>query len=177
MYNILVAEQSLVIPISVARWFGNTECTGVNNVRLCLPFPKDVRFGDLFCWSGLRDPILKTYVDVFLICLLPHRGSSPSCLPLPNLAVIPSLRFLCCEHALDVILSSILDLASIRALDILLTWEPIMSDPGRAAHGSAEQRSAHRCCHRSRVDPEVGHRGIYALPFKVERRVRVQASS
>ena len=58
-----------------------------------------------------------------------------------------------------------------------MTGEPITGDPGRAARGSAEQRSAHRCCHRSRVDPEVGHRGVCALPFKVERRVRVQTKA
>ena len=44
-----------------------------------------------------------------------------------RLTVIPPLHALCREHAMNFVLSSTPNLASIQALQILSTWEPIES--------------------------------------------------
>ena len=74
-------------------------------------------------WLGIETP---TPISPFLTsvrCLIAARH-------LPayrRLAVIPPLHILCREHAMNFILSSTPNLASIQALHILSTWEPIES--------------------------------------------------
>ena len=74
-------------------------------------------------WLGIEAP---TPMSPFLIsvrCLIAARH-------LPQrrrLAVIPPLHLLCREHAMSFILSSTPNMASIQALHILSTWEPIES--------------------------------------------------
>ena len=74
-------------------------------------------------WLGIEAP---TPMSPFLIsvrCLIAARH-----LPAHRrLAVIPPLHILCREHAMSFVLSSTPNLASIQALHILSTWEPIES--------------------------------------------------
>lgn len=74
-------------------------------------------------WLGIEAP---TPMSPFLIsvrCLIAARH-----LPTHRrLEVIPLLHLLCREHAMSFILSSTPNLASIQALHILSTWEPIES--------------------------------------------------
>ena len=74
-------------------------------------------------WLGIEAP---TPMSPFLVstrCLIAARH-----LPAHRrVAVIPPLHLLCREHAMNFILSSTPNLASIQALHILSTWEPIES--------------------------------------------------
>lgn len=89
-------------------------------------------------WLGVEVP---TPMSPFLVsarCLIAARH-------LPShrhLAVIPPLHILCREHAMSFILSSASNPASIQALHILSTWEPIESltsaeHPAGAQNGGA----------------------------------------
>lgn len=74
-------------------------------------------------WLGIEAP---TPMSPFLIsvrCLVAARHL-PQC---RRLMVIPPLHLLCREHAMSFILSSTPNMASIQALHILSTWEPIES--------------------------------------------------
>ncbi|KAF9648168.1 hypothetical protein BDM02DRAFT_2341770 [Thelephora ganbajun] len=74
-------------------------------------------------WLGIEAPTLTSPFLISVRCLIAARH-------LPayrRLAVIPPLHILCREHAMNFILSSTPNLASIQALHILSTWEPIES--------------------------------------------------
>jgi hypothetical protein len=74
-------------------------------------------------WLGIEAP---TPMSPFLIsvrCLIAARHLPAHRRPV----VIPPLHLLCREHAMSFILTSTPNLASIQALHILSTWEPIES--------------------------------------------------
>lgn len=74
-------------------------------------------------WLGIEAPPSMSPFLVSVRCLIAARH-------LPayrRLAVIPPLHVLCREHTMNFILSSAPNLASIQALHILSTWEPIES--------------------------------------------------
>lgn len=74
-------------------------------------------------WLGIEAPMPMSPFLISVRCLIAARH-------LPSrrrLAVIPPLHLLCREHAMSFILSSTPNLASIQALHILSTWEPIES--------------------------------------------------
>jgi hypothetical protein len=74
-------------------------------------------------WLGIEAPSPTSPFLISARCLIAARH-----LPADRrLVVIPSLHLLCREHAMSFILSSTPNLASIQALHILSTWEPIES--------------------------------------------------
>ena len=89
-------------------------------------------------WLGIEAP---TPMSPFLIsvrCLIAARH-----LPADRrLAVIPPLHLLCREHAMNFILSSTPNLASIQALHILSTWEPIESLTSAGQHMEVQNGGA-----------------------------------